>query len=60
MAMAAALPPGVTLVGIDEATALLLPEGLVLGVGQVTVYGPEGPRAYGPGDTVAAGWLPAP
>ncbi len=59
-AMSAALPPGVTLIGIDEATALLLPEARVLGVGQVTVYGPGGPRAYGPGDTVLAGLPPAP
>jgi cyanophycinase len=45
-AMAAALPPGVTLVGIDEATALLLPEARVLGVGTVTVYAPDGPQTY--------------
>ena len=51
-AMAAALPAGVTLVGIDEATALLLPEAQVLGIGQVTVYGPGEPRAYGPGAEV--------
>jgi cyanophycinase len=51
-AMAAALPAGVTLVGIDEATALLLPEALVLGVGQVTLYGAGEPRAYDPGSTV--------
>jgi cyanophycinase len=51
-AMAAALPPSVTLVGIDEATALLLPENLVLGIGQVTIYGRGAPRAYGPGETV--------
>jgi cyanophycinase len=53
-AMAAALPAGVTLVGIDEATALLLPERIVLGVGQVTVYGPAGPVTYAPGATVEA------
>jgi len=52
-AMAAALPAGVTLVGIDEATALLLPEARVLGIGQVTVYGPGEPRVYGPGADVA-------
>ena len=51
-AMAAALPAGVILVGIDEATALLLPEARVLGIGQVTVYGPGEPRAYGPGAEV--------
>jgi hypothetical protein len=44
--MAGALPPGVTLVGIDNATALLLPEGHVLGVGEVTVYGPGGPAVF--------------
>jgi cyanophycinase len=57
-AMAAALPVGVTLIGIDDATALLLPEARVVGVGLVTVYGPGGPRAYGPGDVVGAftGW----
>jgi cyanophycinase len=53
-AMAAALPPGITLVGIDNATALLLPEALVVGIGQVTVYGPDGPRGYGPGEVVEA------
>jgi len=52
-AMAAALPPGVTLVGIDDATALLLPEAQVLGLGQVTVYGPGGPKAYAAGAEVA-------
>jgi cyanophycinase len=48
-ALAAALPAGVALVGIDDATALLLPTGLVLGVGEVTVYGRAGPVAYAPG-----------
>jgi cyanophycinase len=51
-AMAASLPPGVTLVGIDEATALLLPEGRVVGTGEVTVYGPGGPQAFAPGAVV--------
>ena len=46
------LPPGVTLVGIDDATALLLPEAQVLGTGHVTVYGPGEPRAYDPGAEV--------
>ena len=50
--MAAALPAGVTLVGIDEATALLLPEGRVLGVGEVTIYADEGPQAYADGSSV--------
>lgn len=51
-AMAAALPVGVTLVGVDEATALLLPEARVVGIGQVTVYGPDGVTAYAPGAEV--------
>ena len=50
--MAATLPSGVTLVGIDEATALLLPEGRVLGAGQVTIYGLDGSRAYADGEVV--------
>jgi cyanophycinase len=56
--MAASLPAGLTLVGIDEATALLIPEGRVLGVGQVTVYAAAGAQVYGPGDSVPlpAGW----
>lgn len=45
------LPPGVRLVGIDEATALLLPDGLVLGEGEVTVYAPA-PKAYVAGTVV--------
>jgi cyanophycinase len=51
--MAASLPAGVTLVGIDEATALLIPDGRVLGVGQVTVYGAGGAQVYGPGEAAA-------
>jgi hypothetical protein len=50
--MRATLPSGVTLVGIDEATGVLLPEGRVLGAGRVTVYGSDGPRAYGEGEIV--------
>ncbi len=50
--MLASLPSGVTLVGIDEATALLLPEGRVLGAGQVTAYESGGPKAYGEGEIV--------
>ncbi len=46
------LAPGVTLVGIDEATALLLPDQLVLGQGEVTIYTPE-PKTYEPGKVVA-------
>ena len=50
--MAAALPAGVTLVGIDDATGLLLPEGKVLGLGQVTLYGRGGPQTYAAGAEV--------
>ena len=50
--MAASLVAGVTLVGIDEATGLLLPEGEVLGEGKVTVYGGEAVREYESGDSV--------
>jgi cyanophycinase len=49
--MAATLTPGVTLLGVDEATALLLPDQLVLGEGDVTVYAPD-PAAYAPGSVV--------
>jgi len=49
LAMVASLPPHVALVGIDEATALLLPEGCVIGIGLVTVYTPAGLQAYEPG-----------
>ena len=44
--LAQTLPAGVTLVGIDETTALLLPEGRVIGAGAVTLYGAAGARAY--------------
>ena len=56
-AMAAALPPGVTLVGIDEATGLLWPEARVLGAGAVTVYAPDGPQTY-TADAVIPGLQP--
>jgi cyanophycinase len=56
-ALAVSLPAGVTLVGIDEATALLLPDGRVLGVGEVTVYGGEGVRMYGEGALPQTLWL---
>jgi cyanophycinase len=45
-AMAASLPPGITLVGVDEATALILPERRVVGIGEVTVYGAGGPQTF--------------
>jgi hypothetical protein len=50
--MLATLPAEVTLVGIDESTALLVPEGRVLGTGQVTVYSRIGPITYDPGAQV--------
>jgi cyanophycinase len=50
--MRAALPKGVTLVGLDDSTAVLLPEGKVLGIGQVTVYGREGLTAYAASEVV--------
>jgi cyanophycinase len=40
------LPAGVTLVGVDETTALLLPEGRVMGAGAVSLYGKAGVQAY--------------
>ncbi len=56
-AMAAALPPGVTLIGIDEATALLLPEARVLGSGQVTAYTAAGPQSFA-ADAIVTPLLP--
>ncbi len=50
--MVATLPAGVRLVGIDESTALLLPEGEVVGAGSVTLYGAEGPMTYTAGARV--------
>ncbi len=47
--MAASLPAGVTLVGIDDSTALILPSLQVVGAGQVTVYGADGPRVFAAG-----------
>ncbi len=52
--MAAALPPGVTLIGLDVATALVFPERSVLGAGSVTVYASNGPAVYRAGDTAVA------
>lgn len=43
--LAQTVAPGTTLVGIDEATALLLPDQLVIGEGEVTVYTPQ-PTAF--------------
>jgi len=51
-AMALLLPSGVTMVGIDDATALLLPSGRVVGVGEVTVYHLSGLVKYQVGEVV--------
>lgn len=50
--MAETASPGVTVIGVDEATALLLPDHLVLGEGEVTVYTPE-PVTYASGSVVS-------
>lgn len=47
--MADALPAGTTLAGIDEATAVTWPEGMVLGAGDVTLYGRPGPQTFSAG-----------
>jgi cyanophycinase len=53
--LVASLPPGITLAGIDEATALMGPPWEVSGPGRVVVYGPQGPRSYGHGQRVELG-----
>jgi hypothetical protein len=50
--MRAALPPMVALVGLDDSTAMLLPQASVHGPGQVTLYMPQGPAAYSAGAVV--------
>ncbi len=49
------LKPGLTLVGIDEHTALVggNDHWTVMGSGTVSVFGPNGPTRYLPGDSVA-------
>ncbi len=49
--MAETVAAGVTVVGVDEATALMLPDQVVLGEGEVTVYTPE-PVTYQPNEIV--------
>jgi hypothetical protein len=49
--MAQTARPGISILGIDEATALLLPDQVVLGEADVTVYTPE-PVTYQPGEVV--------
>ena len=46
------LPDGVTLVGIDESTALLGPPWQVLGPGQVVLYSVQGKVIFSDGQTV--------
>jgi cyanophycinase len=50
--MRRSLRAGVTLVGIDEATALVGPPWQVAGSGQVLVYGRNGPRIYAQGQSI--------
>ncbi len=50
--MRPSLPDGVTLIGIDEATALIIPDGRVLGAGKVAVYNAEEPEIYNEGQTI--------
>jgi cyanophycinase len=50
--MSGSLSPGMTLVGIDEATALVGPPWEVVGQGQLVVYGSGGPKACGHGQRV--------
>ena len=51
--MAETVAPGVTVVGVDESTALLLPDQLVIGAGEVTVYTPD-PIAFAADTIVTA------
>jgi len=55
-------PPGTTLVGIEEETALVGAEGTwqVQGAGAVWVHGADGRSRFSPGDTVALATVPAP
>jgi cyanophycinase len=50
--MIASLPGEITLVGIDEATALMGPPWEAAGMGKVTIYGPGKPNAFTPGQPV--------
>ena len=50
--MRASLPKGVTLLGIDEATALLGPPWQVIGAGKVAVYKTEKPEIFTSGQMV--------
>lgn len=55
--MVTTLPAGVLLAGIDEATALLIPSGQVVGQGSVTLYTADGPQEYVAGESIPAGKL---
>jgi hypothetical protein len=50
--MLASLPGEITLVGIDEATALVGSPWEAAGMGKVTIYGPGKPTAFAPGQPV--------
>ncbi len=50
--MKSSLPEGITLFGIDEATALVGPPWQVLGIGQVAVYNDDEPKVFRRGEKV--------
>jgi len=50
--MLASLPGRVTLVGIDEATALVGPPWKAVGMGKVVIYGPDQPAVFTQGQPV--------
>jgi cyanophycinase len=50
--MFASLPGKITLVGIDEATALVGPPWEAAGIGKVVIYGPDQPAAFTQGQPV--------
>lgn len=50
--MESSLPEGITLVGIDEATALVGPPWQVLGIGEVAIYDHEKPKRFQSGERV--------
>jgi cyanophycinase len=50
--MLASLPEKVTLVGIDEATALVGPPWEAVGMGKVVIYGPDKPTVFTQGQPV--------
>jgi len=50
--MLASLPEKVTLVGIDEATALVGPPWEAVGMGKVVIYGPDKPTVFTQGQLV--------